>query len=154
MKVMVNNVTKIKGVVTATNVLLTSDMELMPVSITPHGSYKKASVCQFLLELVDPLLTTDWLCGCGCPDIIVDYEPDSIFKKFIFNGFGDGASYIFSSASNSAHKLKKIIKGLGTNIFLLPNNASEKNVLDAIRFLFQKKCDRKFGRVFFLADMY
>lgn len=156
-KVMVNNVTKIQGSTTAINVLRAADMGLMPVSITPHGSYNKASVCQFIIELVNPSVVKSSvartrLYDFGRPDVIVDHDPQSIFKNDIPAYLGDKTSYVLCSSS-SDQDLKKMIEGLGVNILLLPADASEKEVLAAIRFLFQKNCEKKFGSVFTLDDL-
>jgi hypothetical protein len=55
--------------------------------------------------------------------------------------------------SASDQNLEKVIEGLEVNILLLPKDASEKEVLNGIRFLHQKNCQGKFGNIFTLCDL-
>ena len=83
---------------------------------------------------------------CAEPDIVVDVTPDSIFRKKIPSYLSTGTSYVLSTVNSE--NLCKLIEGLGSNIALVSENASETEILTAIRYLYQKSKERVSGQVF------
>lgn len=160
-KVMVNNVTNVPGILTATNIVRADDMELAPISVSSYRGHNMASVSQFLVELVTPSVLRsfitktrfhDFLEDFGNLDVIVDHDPWSVFKDNIPDYLSNKSSFLLCTSA-SDQNLEKVIEGLEVNILLLPKDASEKEVLNGIKFLYQKNCQGKFGNIFTSCDL-
>jgi hypothetical protein len=155
-RVLVNGVLDQFGSAAARNVLRMSNMSLIPLSITKCGDYRKFPINQTVVDLVSPEEITQKcasgiLFNYGRPDVVVDCNPNSIFKIIIPDGLCDKTSFILSSAGNveqDVKRLKREINGLGVNIVLMQENYSEKEILEAINFLYKKNEAKIFGQVF------
>ena len=160
-RVLVNGVLSRMGSITARNVLRNEEMHLIPVSIAPCGTYRKTSINQVAISLIDPssvdanLVQSTPLFNHGRADVIVDFSPNSFFRTKIPNYMDAKTSYILSSTSDRGdiEKMSKMIKGLGINIALLPENSSEQDVLETIMFLYKKNEAGIFGEIFSLVDV-
>lgn len=161
-RVLVNGVLNSIGSSTARNVLAKDNMCLVPVSITDYsGTYRKFSINQTIVDLITPQeigekCISDTLFNYGQPDVVVDCNPDSIFKLIIPDCLRDKTSFIFPVIENIEQeilRLKKEINGLGVNIVLLSKNPSEKEILKAINFLYEKNEAKIFGQVFSYEDI-
>jgi len=156
--VVVNGILSRIGDSTARNILRTPDMYLLPVSITPCGDYRKGSIDQVSIELIDPsavsvsLVTSTSLLNYGRPDVVVDFNPNSFFKQAIPEYLDAKTSFVLVS-DKEEKSYAKIIKNLGVNIILLPENSSEQQVLAAIRYLHEKNEANIFGQVFSSDDI-
>lgn len=158
--VLVNGILDHIGSTTARNVLRNNQMHLVPVSITPCGTYKKTSIDQVAIDLIDPgsvdsnVIQSTVLFNHGRADVMIDFSPNSFFRTRIPNYMDAKTSYILClSGNDDAKKMSKMIKGLGVNIALLPENSSEKDVLDTIIFLYEKNEVGVSGVVFSLDDV-
>jgi len=158
--VLVNDVLDYIGSVTARNVLKMSDMNLIPVSITSCGVYRKTKINQTSIDLIDPsqvdddLVPSSSLLVHGRPDVVVDFSLKSYFKSRIPAYLDSKTSYILrSNGSDDEEKMTKLIKGLGVNVIFMSVKSSEQEVLSAIRFLYEKNEQKTFSQVFALADI-
>jgi len=160
-RVLVNGVLDQFGSAASRNVLKMSNMFLIPLSIAKCGDYRKFSVNQVIVDLVSPEEITqkcasDILFDYGRPDVVVDCNPNSIFKIIIPDCLCDKTSFVLSSSGNieqDVKRLKREIKGLGVNIALMSENYSEKEILEAINFLYEKNEANIFGQVFLSEDI-
>ena len=160
--VLVNGILGRIGSTTARNVLRAKDMNLMPISVTACGVYRKASVEQIEIKLVDPseiqvhLENPSSLLGYGLPNVVVDFSPDSFFGRAIPDYLDAKTSFVLLSVGSyddSAARLSKMIKNLGVNIALLPEDSSEAQIMAAIRHLHQKNEANIFGQVVSLEEI-
>jgi hypothetical protein len=156
-RVMVNNVLDKIGSATARNVLKMPDMCLLPVSITTCGTYRKASIDQFKIKLFDPSFVVDNsfelspLFEHGQPDVIVDLNLKSVLRNQIPLYLNVGTAFILNACD--AQNISKMINSLSVNVALIPDTASEKEILMTIRFLYQKSKERVSGKVFKLSEI-
>lgn len=160
--VLVNGIMSRAGSVTAHNVRRMDDMCLMPVSVTACGSYRKTSIDQAKIELINPnemnvnCVKETNLFNYGRPDVVVDFAVDSFFRQTIPYYLDLKTSFILQSHGENKEDVKRLtenIKKLGVNIALLPDSCSEQEVLRAIRYLYQKNEAGVFGKVFLLDDI-
>lgn len=158
--VLVNGILDHIGSTTARNVLRNKQMHLVPVSITPCGTYRKASIDQVVIDLIDPssvdanVVQSTPLFNHGRADVMIDFSPNSFFRTRIPNYMDAKTSYILALTGNDdVEKMSKMIKRLGVNIALLPENSSEKDVLETIKFLYEKNEAGVSGTVFSLVDI-
>lgn len=160
--VLVNGIMSRAGSVTAHNVRRMNDMNLMPVSVTTCGSYRKTSIDQAKIELINPneinanCVKETNLLNYGRPDVVVDFAPDSFFRQSIPSYLDLKTSFILQSHGENKEDVKRLaenITKLGVNIALLPENCSEQDVLRVIRYLYQENEAGVFGKVFLLADI-
>lgn len=160
-RVLVNDILGRMGSITARNVLRNDEMDLIPVSITACGNYRKTSINQVVMSLIDPssvdanLVQTTPLFNYGRADVIVDFSPKSFFRTKIPNYMDTKISYILSSVGDNddVKKMSEMIKDLGVNIALLSENSSEQDVLETIMFLCKKNEAGIFGEIFSLVDV-
>lgn len=160
--VLVNGILDRIGAATARNVLRMADMRLIPMSIASCGEYRKASVNQVKIGLIDPsevhdgLVSSSALIGHGRPDVVVDFNPNSFFGHAIPDFLNAKTSFVLvvkNDFKEYATRLSKMIKNLGVNIALLPENSSEAQILSAIRYLHQKNEANIFGQVIGLEEL-
>lgn len=155
-RVMVNNVLDKVGSTTARNVLRMPDMCLLPVSITACGTYRKALINQFTIELVNPSFVIDNsfelspLFEHGRPDVIVDLNVKSPLRNQIPLYLNVGTAFILNDCD--AENISKMYS-LSVNVALLPGTASEKEILMTIRYLYQKSKEKVSGKVFRLPEI-
>lgn len=166
-RVIVNDILNQIGSTTIRNVILHSEkFELVPVSITAFSNKgnrpSSENQTQTMLvdghriRLVEPdevveKCISDKLFNYGRPDVVVDCNPETPLLSIIPDCLTLNTSFVFlinNDVEKETKRLKREIKNLGVNILIFTTAPSEKEVQQAIDFLYQKQLARDLGLVF------